>query len=59
MCKDKSVSVMMDYMIDYEENEAENKNRSHMYDVIDPGLDMDTYTNFKMCRSTKMAICIK
>ena len=34
---------MMDYMIDYEENEAENKNRSHIYDIIDPGLDMDTH----------------
>ena len=36
------------------------KNRSHRHDINRPiGLDIDTYTEYKMCHSMMMVICIK
>ena len=48
------------YLINNNENEAENENRSHRYDINSPsprhGLK---YTKYKMCQSIIVAICIK
>ena len=47
-------------MIDYEENEAKIKNRSHSYGINRPkprhGL---RYTKYKKCHSKMMVICIR
>ena len=60
MCKNKCVRYNKIIWLIMKKTRLKMKNRLHMYDINRPTPRHEhKYTNFKMCHSTMMVICIK